>query len=144
VAFLLAVVVANAPHATAVGLNLHQNGQGYTERQWKESETVDFVKSLGIAVTVYSNGPDAIHFLTGRRTQWVPGKVVSSTSLIPTKDFAQRTGVMCGDIAQNGAIVAYLNRLLWRRHLLTQEELQQACDVSATHRFVDGVVYERK
>ena len=141
VTFLFAVLFANAPHEAAVATDLHQNGWGYSGREWRESKTVDFVRSFGTALTVYSNGPDAIYLLTGRRAEWVPAKLLSVTNLIPAKDFVPRTWAMCDDIAYKGAIVVYFNDLLSRIPLLTEEELQEACDVSVIHRFPDGVIY---
>lgn len=55
---------------------------GYTEDQWKYSETVQFIQKDSLpfqkSYTIYSNAYDAVHFFTGR-----PGK------FLPHKEFSQ-------------------------------------------------------
>src|SRR6185436_9214017 len=55
------------------------DGQGYASRQWKESETVQRVRSLAPGTPIYSNAPDGVYYLTGRPAILVPEKTVFVT-----------------------------------------------------------------
>ena len=51
---------------------------GYTENQWKYSETVEYIQKNSLPVqkgyTIYSNAYDAIYFFTGRPGKFLPNK----------------------------------------------------------------------
>jgi hypothetical protein len=140
-AFVLSVLVANAPEQWRVVTDLHRNGYYYSAREWRESETLAFVRSIPQSVTVYSDDPWAIGYLLGRRARMIPVKIYPM-SLIPVQDFAQSTRAMCDDVARNGAIIVFLTQKRW--YLPTTEELQTACGLSITRRLPDGLVLGRK
>ena len=140
-AFVLSVLVANAPEQWRVVTDLHRNGYYYSARQWRESETLAFVRSIPQSVTVYSNDPWAIGYLVGRRARMIPRKI-SPMALTPAQDFAQSIRAMCDDVAGNGAIVAFLKQNTW--YLPTAEELQTACGFAVTRRLADGLVFASK
>ena len=140
-AFVVSVLVANAPEQWRMATDLHHNGYYYSARQWRESETLAFLSSIPQSVTVYSNHPHAIGYLLGRRAQKVPIKF-DPMSLLPAQDFAQSTWAMCKDVAHNGAMIVLLKQHLW--YLPTAEELQSTCGLGATLRLVDGLVFARR
>jgi hypothetical protein len=140
-AFVLSVLVANAPEQWRVVTDLHRNGYYYSARKWRDSETLAFVRSIPQSVTVYSDDPWAIGYLLGRRARLLPVKIYPM-SLIPVQDFAQSTRAMCDEVARNGAIIVFLTQKPW--YLPTAEELQTACDLSITRRLPDGLVLGRK
>ena len=51
---------------------------GYTEDQWKYSQTVQFIQKDSLPFqkdhTIYSNAYDAVHFFTGRPGKFLPHK----------------------------------------------------------------------
>jgi hypothetical protein len=139
-AFVVGVLVANAPEQWRMASDLHHNGYYYSSRQWRESETLAFLSSVPQSVTVYSNHPHAIGYLLGRRAQKVPLKF-DPMSLLPAQDFGQSIWSMCKDVADKGAIVVFLEQDVW--YLATAEELQTTCGLAVTRRFVDGLVLGR-
>ena len=137
-AFIFCVIVANAPEHWSKAGDLHRDGYYYSGRQWRESETLAFVRTVPQPVTLYSNQPHAIGYLLGRRARMLPDKV-SPLSLIPVKNHFQLLESMCDDVARNGAMVVYFQFHRW--HLPTSEELQAACSFTVRQRLADGLVF---
>ncbi len=140
-AFVVGVLVTNAPEQWRMVTDLHHNGYYYSGRQWRESETLAYLSSIPQSVTVYSNHPHAIGYLLGRRARKVPLKS-DPMSLLPAEDFGQSIWSMCKDVAENQAIVVFSDPDVW--YLPTAEELQSSCGLALTRRLVDGVVFRSK
>lgn len=136
-AFVFSVLAANAPEHWRIVTNLHRNGYYYSQRKWQESETVAFVRSIPLGVTVYTNDPQGIEYRLGRRMRMLPLKI-NPLSRAPVHDFAQSLRLMCDDVARGLAIVVFLNEKRW--YLPSAQELQTACGFEVTRRLADGVV----
>src|SRR3546814_12102551 len=50
----------------------NRHGRGYAEMAWRYSPTVAAVRKLPPNAIIFSNGPDAINYLTGRHTRFIP------------------------------------------------------------------------
>jgi len=141
--FFLALVIISilvkAPDANRSIAAIKQDGLGYTSTQWRDSQSIAFIKALGQDVSVYSNGPDVVEFLVGKKYQSIPAKKSSITSqMIPTyKDQVKR---MCEDIQQSKALLVYFDVLTSRSYLPTLAELESACHVPVLSRLADGTV----
>ncbi|MDP4263867.1 MAG: hypothetical protein Q8941_15170 [Bacteroidota bacterium] len=63
---------------------------GYTEDQWKYSETVQFIQKDSLPFqkdyTIYSNANDAVYFFTGRQGKFLPHKELKKAVLEFLKD----------------------------------------------------------
>jgi hypothetical protein len=122
--------------------SIRENGLGFTSTQWRQSESIMFVNSLGKDAKIYSNGADILGFLTGRQALSVP-REKSPTTLIPNPDYTEELGIMCNDIVDNGAFLVYFN-MLGRTYIPTQEEVKSACHLSVLENLADGKVYGLK
>ena len=126
----------------SVGSIHSENGLGYTSKQWQESETIAFVKSLAKDVKIYSNGPDVLGFLTENQSLSVPKKK-SPTTLRVNTNYTAEIGAMCKDIMENRAILVYFNTIK-RSYQATYQEVKSACKLSVVQRLADGIVYGMK
>lgn len=134
------------PEAIRSTVYFQQNGYGntsFTSRQWQDSKSVAFTKLLPEDVNIYSNGPEAVGFLTFKHSKSIPQKF-SSTSMEVNPHYNDEIEGMCKDINENGAVLVYFNLVDWKWHLPTQEEIESACQLPVLQRFMDGAIYGKK
>jgi hypothetical protein len=129
----------NGDRAARTALDLRRNGSGYTSRQWRGSEIMAFVRSRVQTTRIYSNGPEAIRFLTGREAAMIPRRV-SPVTASPNEHYEEELGVMCRDSRERGALVVYLDSV-WRWYLPAHDEVASTCGLAVQERFADGRVY---
>jgi hypothetical protein len=129
-----------APEAVRSAVRIHDDGLGYTSRQWRDSELTAFVRQVRGDVTVYSNGADAVRFLTGRESRWIPAKSLPET-LRANPRYPEQIGALCQDFREHGALVIYFHRITWRWYLPGEAELASSCDLPVRQRYADGTVY---
>jgi hypothetical protein len=123
---------------------LQKNGGGYSSRQWQYSESIAFVRLLGDDVRiysngVYSNGADALAFLTDKKSLSIPFKNSILTALENPR-YNEEIEAMCNEIKKNRALLVYLNHHE-RSYLPNKEELESICQLPVLRRFADGTVY---
>jgi len=141
--FLLLIALSisiKTPEAIQAALAIQKNGLGYTARQWQESESIAFVRSLANNVNIYSNGPSVLGFLTEKQIQSIPRKMSSNTR-IENFYYDEELESMCKDISKNRALLVYLNQITWRWYFPSQEEIKSTCYLPVLRRFADGTVY---
>ena len=117
---------------------MQENGLGYTSRQWKNSENLAFVRLLPKGIKIYSNGSDAIKFLTQRPALNLPkstNPVTMETNSLDGKEIE----AMCKEILDKKAILVYF-KTINRNYLPTQEEIESTCKIPILRTFDDGIV----
>jgi hypothetical protein len=139
--FLCAVallVILNGKRAVAEALDVRANGRGYTSAKWRTSPSIRFVRSLADERKIFSNGPDVIHFLTGRRASEMPSHTLRNGT--PNRDYEEELQAMCSDCRNGVALTVYFEDLaLW--FLPTREELTSKCNLSVLSEVDDGTIY---
>jgi hypothetical protein len=95
--------------------------------------------SLARDVKIYSNGPDALQFLTGRSAILIP-RSRSSVTLEPNQDHEEQLQDMCNEVGEGRAIVVYLKGVK-RSNMPTQQELESTCVMPVLDRLNDGTIY---
>jgi hypothetical protein len=117
--FVLLVIIfvfVKAPDAIQSAADIKQNGLGYTSRQWKNSESMAFVKSVAQEMNIYTNGADVVWFTTGKQTRSLPQKVFAITTRI-NPQYHGEIERMCKDIKENRAILVYFDLIGTRTYL---------------------------
>jgi hypothetical protein len=137
---LFLVICINAVSAISLMINHHNNGSGFTNKAWGQSESIEYIKSLQDDKTVYSNAADVVEFLTGKHIISIPSKY-NPTSMLSNSDFAKQLNFMLNDLKNNKAIIIYLDNINWRRYLPTKEDLENIYHIPMIRRFEDGVLY---
>jgi hypothetical protein len=120
-------------------LHVRQDGQGYASRAWKESETVARVKNLPAGVTIYSNGYDAIYYLTGRPAIYLSEKTNHNTGR-PNENYETEVEEMRRDLEQGKTVLVYLKTLPERWFLPSEAELVQRLRPRRVEPTVDGSI----
>jgi len=136
----IAIKIPNAIQSAAI---IQKNGLMYTSRQWQESETVAFVRSLPESAMIYSNAPDAVGFLTQRKSALIPEKI-SPLTMKANNHYSEELMSMCKNIRDNEAVAVYFNQIDWKWFLPTSSEVESTCQTIILQRFGDGIVYTEK
>ena len=101
-----------------------KDGQGYASRTWTESETIMAVRRMAPAGPIYSNGYDAIHYLTGRSAVLIPEKIIHGTGQ-PNPNYQQELDAMVTDISGHDGVLVYFHRFTERSYLPSENELRE-------------------
>lgn len=142
--FLIVLVLSisvKTPDAIRSIVAIQKNGLGYSTRQWRDSETVAFVKSLPKDIKIYSNGADVLSFLTTAQSLSLPLEA-SPTSLESNSRYDKEIEAVCKDITDTKAILVYFNTIDWRWYLPSQDELMSSCPLNIMWHFKDGTVFD--
>jgi len=138
--FSFLLIGLNAGPALTMATHLRNEGNQYTSRTWRNSESIAYVGSLPKGLIVYSNGPDVISFLTGKEAVSIPHRVDYITNY-PNSDFERELWAMKNKLIQNGALIVYFDSIDWRWYLPTKEELEDVHGIPLNLRLKDGTVY---
>lgn len=106
---------------------------------WRNSATITAVNALDAEIKIYSNGPDALRFLTKKEATMIPYRIFPWT-LEMNRDYETQLQAMCREIELGEAIAVYFYNTS-RLFLLSQEDFESKCDGVVIKRFEDGVVY---
>ncbi len=142
IGLVIVSVFANGLRAVSSTRELRSDGRGYMARKWKGSETIAFVRSLPAGFTLYSNASDAIRFLAGRESKFLPRKIFSA-SLLANASFNRELSMMVHDVREGPAVIVYFNDNV-RPWLLPETEIASLPGVYPILKFPDGSVYGRR
>ena len=118
----------------------HREGEGFTSRAWRDSETVKFLKALPPQTVISSNAADACYLFTHREVSRLPARYDSTNGRVNT-DFGAQMEALRNDLNNNHALVIYFDRITWRWYLPSRSELEETYKLPVVTRFADGVVY---
>ncbi len=121
--------------------NIYSNGEGYNSKSWRQSEIIQRIRRLSPAITIYTNGPDAIYFLTGRIAYLIPCK----TFPIDRKAndaYASEMAKMQKRLREKKAVLVYLNNIRWRWYIPSESEINKQFPFLITIKSADGVIYK--
>jgi hypothetical protein len=137
---LLLVVAANARGFLGTARQLHDEGSGYTGLEWRASETMACVASLPANWALYSNGPDAIAFLTDRPARWLPSRRATDT-LLPNPAFRSQLAAVRAELRSQHAALVLFDGLAFRTYLADYEETTQGIEAMRVIDLQDGAIY---
>jgi hypothetical protein len=139
-AMLSVVISVNFVMVIFSAIQMHNEGLGFTNRTWRNSQTIAYVSSLPSEARIYSNGPDAILYLNSREVQSIPRKA-STISLASNPHFENEVVEMRNDLMQNGALIIYFDNITWRWYLPNKAELEDDYGFQALLQLQDGTIY---
>ncbi|MEK6642935.1 MAG: hypothetical protein AABZ08_03435 [Planctomycetota bacterium] len=107
--------------------------QGYHHESWRGSPTIAALGGLSESATIYSNAPDAIYLLTGRRAIWLSlfGKNEDGTDVAPTASVQ----------ASGESYIVYFDRLAWRPSSPKRDDLAARWPIRALSTMRDGSIF---
>ena len=126
---------------TFAASQLMQTGLGYNHIDWRTSETVSYLRTHilpGITdITILSNDPEAVYFLSGVSVSTSP-EATGYRSSEPRKPVASIAGKWPG--SQTTVLVWF--HKTERAHLFEVRELEQIADLTVVRALKDGTIYE--
>jgi 4-amino-4-deoxy-L-arabinose transferase-like glycosyltransferase len=138
---LLIVVLAVQAVNGVVWLRFsYDNGIGFAIEKWRNSELLEFVKNTANPVVVFSNAPDFIHTLTGRRAFLIPPKIDRTSKQINPR-YADQTAAMHDELRRPNAVLIYFDddKRLW--YLPSIHELEAKFPLQVIKQAKDGAIY---
>jgi len=140
-AFVTALAAVQTTNAAAWWKQAYDNGVGYTGLSWRNSEALKFVNTTAQATPVFTNVPDVIYMLTGRRTTMIP-RIIDPKSRLRNNRFDSEVAFMRQRLEQSRGVVAYFHapQRLW--YLPSAEELRKASGLRLLAVKKDGYIYE--
>jgi hypothetical protein len=121
-------------------IQTRQDGQGYASRAWKESQTIARIRNLPAGVPIYSNGYDAIHYLTHRPAIYIPEKVKHGTARV-NENYEAEVESIGRALKERSGVLVYFNKFPERWFLPSEAELKQQLNVPSVQTYSDGSVY---
>jgi len=116
-----------------------RDGQGYASRAWRDSETINRVKSLPPGVPIYSNAYDAVYFLTGRPAILIPEKTVFVTGQ-PNQNYEAELEKISTVLRDKKGVLVYFNTLPERWYLPSESELRTRLSLTEMAQGSDGSI----
>lgn len=121
-------------------IHTRRDGQGYASRTWRESKTIAQIKTLPAGVPIYSNGYDAIYYLTHRPAIYIPEKIKHGTGR-ENENYDTEVESMGKALKENSGRLVYFNTLTERWFLPSETELKQRLELRIVESNADGSVY---
>lgn len=119
----------------------HRDGQWYSSLGWQQSEIMRQVKALPRTTSIYSNGNEAITFLTSRPAARLPDKVSADTQLANPEYAADMEHI--GKRLMGETVIVYLSGFEERWFLPSEPELVKRWNLVPIVRESDGTIYRR-
>jgi hypothetical protein len=137
----LALLVLGALAQARFVAHARAQGLAYNELTWQRSRTIERVRQLPADTPIYSNRPDAVRFLAGRRAAGVPIKRDIHT-LRPNAAYPAELAAL-GDRLRSGQVVlVWLPASPWNdAYYPSLDEIENSLGIRALHREPDGIVY---
>ena len=122
-------------------VNLAATGQGYSHKDWAESETILYLlqhQELESKCTFYTNGPDVAYALAHITSQRSPARRQGGTNSSQPNIKPSEIGSSWPE--ESNACLIWFDRI-GRSYLFTVDELQDIIDIDTIANLSDGAIY---
>lgn len=136
-------LMARLPLAVERGAMLaHSSGagaEGYHDAKWRTSPTMAFLASLPEKVPIYTNAPDAVYILAGRRACWLPTDwSLEHPDAIRDDGYTRPADLK--EALSRGAVIAYFDRIAWRGSSPNLDSLRRKVPCDSVAMTGDGLI----
>jgi hypothetical protein len=139
--FVFVVTVMQATAGIAWWRHGYANGIGFTSSTWRNSEVLQFVNAVGPSAAIFTNVPDVIYMLAGRRTAMIPRKV-DPKSRLTNDHYPIEIASMKEQLKKTSGVVVYFyaEQRLW--YLPSASELERDAGLRLVALKKDGCIYQ--
>ncbi len=118
----------------------YADGIGFIGSAWRNSELIKFVDTVDSSRAIFTNVPDIIYMLRGRRTAMIPRKI-DPKSRLPNKQYPVEIARMQQELNKTHGTVVYFHaeQRLW--YLPSETELQRDADLRLVTAKKEGFIY---
>lgn len=140
---LAALVLAS--HLVRTIDHTHKNnarGIGYASIDWTTSPVIGAIANLPADAVIFSNAPDALNYLTPRKTNFIPFKTHPRTGREDPENNVHDVLVrMRRSLAAGTGYIVFLDGVDWRFYMVTEAEIVGALRPTLIRREPDGRIY---
>jgi 4-amino-4-deoxy-L-arabinose transferase-like glycosyltransferase len=148
VAALAAIALVIASHAVRVASqtrDAYRDGVGYQAVSWKKSPIILAVDALPKDAEIFTNAPDALNYLTGRRTNLIPTVFERRTGIEDAANpYSKQVAGLRSALQQGNAYVVFVDKLDWRFYLVAEDKLRSDAGLETVQSLSDGRIYAIK
>lgn len=120
----------------------HAKGIGYASTAWATSPVIQAVNRLPANAVIFSNAPDALNYLTPRKTSFIPWKVHPRTNREdPERRLEYAVDLIRSRLAAGDGYIVILDQVDWRFYSMTEGELIAAVHPKLIRQEADGRIY---
>jgi len=128
---------------TRIG-DAYSEGLGFSARKWRESKIINHLRNLPPRARIYSNGYDAIIYLTDHDSVSIPPFRIRRTGEL-NREFGSEILKIEKDLRDGKAIIVWLDLVTWRDLKLQREdEFIRQLPVEMSFETEDGRIYSYK
>jgi len=139
---VLVLLLGNAARTTVQGKDAFANGIGFSSVDWATSPLVKAVNDLPAEALIFTNAPDALNFLTGRSTRYVPLKFERRTGAEGRAGSSEKQVSELSDALRGqNAYMVFADKVDWRFYLMSEDELKSLLSVTVYKELEDGRIY---
>ncbi len=133
------LILVRAPSVIALAESTRSDGLGYLSRQWRQSATMQYARTLPAGASVYSNAPDALRFLDAMRAMPLPS-LTDPRTLQANPRYNAEMQALCIALSGGGVYLVYFDSVR-SADLPTKEALVAGCHPRIQSQLQDGTVY---
>jgi len=135
------MITFNTVHAAKFVSKAHQGSfKMYAGDGWKKAEIIQQIQTLPEGIPIYSNGDEAIYYVTGRPAARLPEKSNPFT-LRDNPDYRDEIDQMQEILLEKDGMIVYFSGITWRGYLPSREELENLFPLSEIWSGEEGVIY---
>ena len=116
------------------------NREWLCQSAWAGSRSIEYLRNFAEVRTIYSNGIDAVYFLTKKQALRIPAKIDPTTGK-SNLDFERDINSMRNPLLQNRAVLVYLDKITWHWYLQPKNELNNTYKLPVLIQLDDGTIY---
>ncbi len=136
------VLLSNVVRTAHQSRDAYVNGIGFSSIHWDSSPILQAVKELPPNAKIYSNAPDALNFLTGRQTHYVPLRFERRTGMDnPLSPRSAQIANVAAALKQGDGYLIFADKVDWRFYLMSEDELRNALELRVIEEVEDGRIY---
>lgn len=123
-------------------IDVAREGYGFQSLQWRNSPTMAAIKALPADVRIYSNAPDVVAYLSGRKAEFIPHEKLLRTNMPEPGNSVEKQLRELGDQAASGEVaVAFFDAIDWRFYLASEQTIADGLPLELVGSFADGKLY---
>lgn len=137
----LAVLFYNGNAARSYVERSHVQGLGYNSRDWQDSPIIARVRALPDDVLIYSNGSDAVYFMTGHKAFRLPDKVDKMNQVV-NQTYLDDMAQVGKKLVDGHTMIVYIDRYPDRWFQPNEDDLRSVLPLRVVARESDGVILQ--
>jgi hypothetical protein len=120
---------------------LYENGIGFNNKHWHESEMIREIKNIPLETPIYTNAPDLVYIMNGRCTNWIP-RIIDLQNAKINSQYLSELKLMVKTMNNHDGLLVYFSPLtLFRSFLPSEVELKENVDLVLDKKLKDGSIY---